>query len=331
MASQSSSEQRVTPKTRQANYSIKAQRKSSSLPVETVEYLKAWMMSAEHIAHPYPTDQEKAKIMADTGIELKQLTNWFVNNRKRFWKPRVEARLQQQANVAVAVAAVAAVASVVPMTTTMMSHEAQASYLSPPTAISFLTLDNLSAAPQLPSPPPAVSLTSTPVEDDMRKSEKTVSEVTAENIAAYLPVVPSSPHTVSELSSSASDVGSVDSSSLTEQDEAGHSYNKHHNLVSESSDDMDANETMRNPRATTMTRIETVDVHILHPPLSRKEPTIEDVTILPHVPATRILRTFPNCALTYHHSQDRANRKKVRHNGRRCSLHILIPAWVLTL
>jgi len=38
--------------------------------------------------------------MDDTGIELKQLTNWFVNNRKRYWKPRVEARLQQQAAVA---------------------------------------------------------------------------------------------------------------------------------------------------------------------------------------------------------------------------------------
>lgn len=71
-------------------------RKSTSLPVETVEYLKAWMMSPEHVAHPYPTEQEKAKIMADTGIELKQLTNWFVNNRKRFWKPRVEGKLQKQ-------------------------------------------------------------------------------------------------------------------------------------------------------------------------------------------------------------------------------------------
>jgi len=72
-------------------------RKSNSLPPETVDYLKAWMMSPEHIAHPYPTEQEKAEIMADTGIELKQLTNWFVNNRKRFWKPQVEARLQEQA------------------------------------------------------------------------------------------------------------------------------------------------------------------------------------------------------------------------------------------
>jgi len=72
------------------------QRKSTSLPSETVEYLKAWMMSPEHIAHPYPTEQEKCQIMSDTGIELKQLTNWFVNNRKRYWKPRVEAQLKRK-------------------------------------------------------------------------------------------------------------------------------------------------------------------------------------------------------------------------------------------
>lgn len=71
-------------------------RKSTVLPRSTVDYLKNWMMSPEHIAHPYPTEKEKAEIMAATGIELKQLTNWFVNNRKRFWKPRVEARMQQQ-------------------------------------------------------------------------------------------------------------------------------------------------------------------------------------------------------------------------------------------
>lgn len=75
----------------------KSKKKPTSLPQETAEYLKNWIMSPEHIAHPYPTEQEKAEIMKDTGIELKQLTNWFVNNRKRYWKPRVEARLQQQA------------------------------------------------------------------------------------------------------------------------------------------------------------------------------------------------------------------------------------------
>lgn len=74
----------------------KVSRRPCNLPLETVEYLKAWMMSPEHIAHPYPTEKEKQEIMADTGIELKQLTNWFVNNRKRYWKPLVEAKLQKQ-------------------------------------------------------------------------------------------------------------------------------------------------------------------------------------------------------------------------------------------
>jgi hypothetical protein len=74
-------------------------RKSSSLPPETVEYLKQWIMSPEHVAHPYPTEQEKAQIMEDTGIEMKQLTNWFVNNRKRYWKPRVEAKIRKPSSL----------------------------------------------------------------------------------------------------------------------------------------------------------------------------------------------------------------------------------------
>ena len=73
----------------------KNKRKTTCLPQETVDYLKAWMMSPAHVAHPYPTEQEKLEIMADTGIELKQLTNWFVNNRKRFWKPQVEAKFRK--------------------------------------------------------------------------------------------------------------------------------------------------------------------------------------------------------------------------------------------
>lgn len=83
------------------------QRKSTSLPSETVEYLKAWMMSPEHISHPYPTEQEKCQIMSDTGIELKQLTNWFVNNRKRYWKPRVEAQLKRKAQASQTLSAAA--------------------------------------------------------------------------------------------------------------------------------------------------------------------------------------------------------------------------------
>ena len=88
-----------SPKSRSKNTAGGFKKKPTTLPNETVEYLKAWMMSPEHVAHPYPTESEKAAIMADTGLELKQLTNWFVNNRKRYWKPRVEARLGNKEEV----------------------------------------------------------------------------------------------------------------------------------------------------------------------------------------------------------------------------------------
>jgi len=70
----------------------KKKKKITVLPRSTVEYLKTWILSSEHINHPYPTEMEKDEIMKDTGIEMKQLTNWFVNNRK----PRVEAQMQKQ-------------------------------------------------------------------------------------------------------------------------------------------------------------------------------------------------------------------------------------------
>jgi hypothetical protein len=76
-----------------SSFPSNTEQESSSLPSETVEYLKAWILSTEHIIYPYPTDQEKAKIMQDTGIELEQLTNWFAHDRKIYW-PQVEARLQ---------------------------------------------------------------------------------------------------------------------------------------------------------------------------------------------------------------------------------------------
>jgi hypothetical protein len=64
--------------------------KKSALSPETTEYLKNWMLSPDHIDHPYPTEEEKVQIMRHCGIEMKQLTNWFVNNRKRIWKPKLE-------------------------------------------------------------------------------------------------------------------------------------------------------------------------------------------------------------------------------------------------
>ena len=68
--------------------------RSNSLPSHVAEYLKNWLM--KHIEHPYPSESEKARMVSDTGIEIKRLNNWFVNNRIRFWKPRFEAMQKQQ-------------------------------------------------------------------------------------------------------------------------------------------------------------------------------------------------------------------------------------------
>jgi hypothetical protein len=70
--------------------------RTNSLASTVVDYLKAWIMSPEHINHPYPTEKEKAEILADTGIDLKRLNNWFVNNRIRYWKPKMDAIQKKQ-------------------------------------------------------------------------------------------------------------------------------------------------------------------------------------------------------------------------------------------
>merc|ERR1711865_561778 len=82
-------------KTSNNNKNNKQERRYSYLKPGVVEYLRTWIMSEKHIDHPYPTDYEKRKIMDDTGITRKQLQNWFINNRKRYWKPRVENKKNQ--------------------------------------------------------------------------------------------------------------------------------------------------------------------------------------------------------------------------------------------
>ena len=72
-----------------------------ALSAETAEYLKNWMLSPDHIDNPYPTEEEKIEIMRHCGIGRKQLTNWFVNNRKRIWRPKLEEL--KRSGVAVAV------------------------------------------------------------------------------------------------------------------------------------------------------------------------------------------------------------------------------------
>jgi len=65
------------------------------LPAGAVATLKAWLLSPEHFTHPYPTPQDQAMLMQKTGIDKKQLKNWFTNARRRIWKPMLKKQIEQ--------------------------------------------------------------------------------------------------------------------------------------------------------------------------------------------------------------------------------------------
>lgn len=53
----------------------------SSLPRGTVEVLNGWLL--EHLNNPYPNVQEKKLLLELTGLTKVQLSNWFINVRRR--------------------------------------------------------------------------------------------------------------------------------------------------------------------------------------------------------------------------------------------------------
>jgi len=64
------------------------------LPPGSVDILKNWLLSPEHFRHPYPTPQDQAELMERTGIDKKQLKNWFTNARRRIWKPMLKKQIE---------------------------------------------------------------------------------------------------------------------------------------------------------------------------------------------------------------------------------------------
>ncbi|KAE9464327.1 hypothetical protein C3L33_03745, partial [Rhododendron williamsianum] len=62
---------------------ILRKRRAGKLPGDTTSSLKAWWQS--HSKWPYPTEEDKARLVQETGLELKQINNWFINQRKRNW------------------------------------------------------------------------------------------------------------------------------------------------------------------------------------------------------------------------------------------------------
>ncbi|KAL8241635.1 hypothetical protein R6Q59_011937 [Mikania micrantha] len=60
-------------------------KKKGKLPKEARHILLDWWNS--HYKWPYPTEGDKISLADTTGLDPKQINNWFINQRKRHWKP----------------------------------------------------------------------------------------------------------------------------------------------------------------------------------------------------------------------------------------------------
>ncbi|XP_039071994.1 homeobox protein knotted-1-like 6 [Hibiscus syriacus] len=63
----------------------KKKQKKVKLPKEARQTLLEWWNV--HNYWPYPTEDDKKALAETTGLDQKQINNWFINQRKRHWKP----------------------------------------------------------------------------------------------------------------------------------------------------------------------------------------------------------------------------------------------------
>lgn len=61
-------------------------KRGGKLPKHITDMLKAWLL--EHAEHPYPTEDEKRAFCEYTGLDICQISNWFVNARRRILAPQ---------------------------------------------------------------------------------------------------------------------------------------------------------------------------------------------------------------------------------------------------
>ncbi|KAK8638610.1 hypothetical protein V6N13_137025 [Hibiscus sabdariffa] len=73
-------------------------RKKGKLPKDARVTLLDWWNN--HYRWPYPTEEEKLKLSEITGLEQKQINNWFINQRKRHWKPSEDMKFALMEGVA---------------------------------------------------------------------------------------------------------------------------------------------------------------------------------------------------------------------------------------
>ncbi|XP_030959199.1 homeobox protein knotted-1-like 6 [Quercus lobata] len=74
-----------------------SKKKKGKLPREARQTLLEWW--SVHYKWPYPTEGDKIALAESTGLDQKQINNWFINQRKRHWKPSENMQLAVRDNL----------------------------------------------------------------------------------------------------------------------------------------------------------------------------------------------------------------------------------------
>jgi len=78
-----------------------SKKRRGNLPKASTNILKKWLY--DHLYHPYPTEEEKKMLESRTGMTLNQISNWFINARRRILQPMLESVRQQNLQASQAV------------------------------------------------------------------------------------------------------------------------------------------------------------------------------------------------------------------------------------
>ncbi|KAF9184658.1 hypothetical protein BGZ51_003201 [Haplosporangium sp. Z 767] len=60
-------------------------KRRGNLPKSVTSVLKNWLV--QHATHPYPTEDEKMRLSEETRLSMNQISNWFINARRRILQP----------------------------------------------------------------------------------------------------------------------------------------------------------------------------------------------------------------------------------------------------
>ncbi|KAK0408132.1 hypothetical protein QR680_003790 [Steinernema hermaphroditum] len=55
---------------------------------EAITKFRAWLF--QNLTHPYPSEEQKKQLAADTGLTILQVNNWFINARRRIVQPMID-------------------------------------------------------------------------------------------------------------------------------------------------------------------------------------------------------------------------------------------------